>query len=550
MKIETKMKSIFKCFFVFFIFFLINVSSTLAKNKESQNKEIKKKIVSKTKITSVTVYPTGAEIIRKGKVFLKEGENTFIIPNLSPDIIDNSVHIFFNNKNIKILEIKIKRNFLYEEKKIQLEKELEDLKKKIKELEARKKAIKISSEFIEKILDAFSQKENISITPESIKSFAEFIKDSLFQNFIEIIQLESKIVEFKEKAKKIKNQLEEIKKTTKFVKDIIVSVYSKEPIQTNFKVSYLINEAEWYPYYIISADTYKNKISIDLYAQVRQTTGKLWNNVKLIISTQKPYFGIPPELEPWYIFPYTPFPSKSKLLKAPQFLEKSIKKFRKKESLQEIHKTAYIKELKTSVSFIVPYPITISSNKRFHKIFLISNSTKVDFKYYVIPELFNVGLIYGKFTNPFLIPLARKIVVNIDGNYAGEFYLKNKILPGEKTKIFLGKDEKIRVKKELIRRYVEYSGIVSKRKIVHYEYKIEITNGKKKKINLSVKDRFPISEDERIKVTLESPNKKEAEIDERRGFIKWKISLEPGKKKELILKFKIEYPEGLEIKGL
>lgn len=81
-----------------------------------------------------------------------------------------------------------------------------------------------------------------------------------------------------------------------------------------------------------------------------------------------------------------------------------------------------------------------------------------------------------------------------------------------------------------------------------YEYEITIKNGKSRAVNITVKDNYPISQNEQIKTFLEQPSEKEAEIS-KDGIITWKLDMAPKETKKLTQRFSIEYPKGLRITG-
>ena len=123
------------------------------------------------------------------------------------------------------------------------------------------------------------------------------------------------------------------------------------------------------------------------------------------------------------------------------------------------------------------------------------------------------------------------------------------ILPGGEMGISLGIDEGVKIERKLKKKQTDYAGLLSKETTVHYEYLIEITNGKSKEINLDLNDQFPISRNEKIKVEMESPKGGEAEVNDQ-GIISWKLKLAAGVKKTVPVKFSVAYPKDLNIRGI
>ena len=68
-------------------------------------------------------------------------------------------------------------------------------------------------------------------------------------------------------------------------------------------------------------------------------------------------------------------------------------------------------------------------------------------------------------------------------------------------------------------------------------------------MTIDLNDQFPLSRNEQIKVELESPGKDEAKISAE-GIIAWNLKMNPGEKKSIKLKFKVEHPKDLRITGM
>jgi uncharacterized protein (TIGR02231 family) len=151
--------------------------------------------------------------------------------------------------------------------------------------------------------------------------------------------------------------------------------------------------------------------------------------------------------------------------------------------------------------------------------------------------------------NEFAFPiLPGKVNVFIDGKYVSSSSF-NKILPGDSFDVSFGVDEAVRVERKLKRKFTEYTGLVGKNVKISYEYEIEVQNGKGREISIEVRDNFPISRNEKIKVVLESPRGEEAQIGDD-GIIRWRFNLPVGGKKILSVKFYVEFPKDLKVVGL
>ncbi|MCX7914336.1 MAG: DUF4139 domain-containing protein, partial [Thermodesulfovibrionales bacterium] len=214
-----------------------------------------------------------------------------------------------------------------------------------------------------------------------------------------------------------------------------------------------------------------------------------------------------------------------------------------------------LKEGLTSFSFTLKDPVTIPSDNQSHRVFLTSKIVDKAQKegllnYHAIPKLSQYVYLNSVFPNPFDFPIFMgKLNVYLDGRFVSSEQLNKTYTPNEDMLIPLGIDESIKIERKRVKKFTEYTGIVSKTEKIVYEYEITIKNGKTRDIALVVKDNYPVSLNEQIKVQLEAPSEKEAEIS-KDGIITWKIKIEPKATKKLTLKFNIEYPKGLRISGV
>jgi hypothetical protein len=79
------------------------------------------------------------------------------------------------------------------------------------------------------------------------------------------------------------------------------------------------------------------------------------------------------------------------------------------------------------------------------------------------------------------------------------------VLPGETFDAFLGVDNGVRVERKLLNRLTEVSGLFSKTRKVNYDILIVAENRKKTSAVLSIQENVPISQDDRVKVTIAAP---------------------------------------------
>ena len=146
----------------------------------------------------------------------------------------------------------------------------------------------------------------------------------------------------------------------------------------------------------------------------------------------------------------------------------------------------------------------------------------------------------------------------LDDTFVAASRLKT-VMPGEKFELQLGADEGIAIKRKLVNRFAENTGLTNKGRRVTYEYLVTITNNKKTAEHVVFKEPVPVSRNEKIEVTLLAPAEKDvgtkdaAQGGDTRGRRRARCGASTSnraKSARLRFKFSVEYPADLNVEGL
>jgi len=138
--------------------------------------------------------------------------------------------------------------------------------------------------------------------------------------------------------------------------------------------------------------------------------------------------------------------------------------------------------------------------------------------------------------------------VFLDGTFVATSSLRT-VMSGEKFDLALGADEGISVKHKRVNRFTEDTGLTNSGKRITYEYLITIQNNKRTTERVIVADQIPLSRNEKVVVKQLAPATGELKPTDE-GTLKWTLDLKPGEKRELPVKFTIEYPNDVNVTGL
>ena len=502
-----------------------------------------------SKLQKVIVFTNRAMITKEAAFSVKKGENSIRISGLTQNLVDQSVQVnLIAQPELNISEVTVEETFLKKTEQPELQKlevSLANVNSQIREESSQLNAINSSNDFIRKIMP-FSQ--NQKVTPAEMDVHARYIEKSLAANFERMAVYDIKLKKLNEEKAAVENEIASLTAKKGTSKTIIVHLLSSaDKSGVKFSYSYVSTAAGWAPQYEARADYAASKIGFSYLASIWQSTGEDWIGANIEISTARPFvYGNTPELSGWYLDVFTPRPY---MMKAQRILEEvSDSKAMMSESVPP--SPTEIVEENTSFSFVLPRKVDVISDGQPHRFTIATSDAAASLTYFTVPKLVPNAFLKAEMKNPFQFPLLPgSIVVFFDQKLVGNSSVNEAVLPDGKMELSLGIDEGIKIERKLQKKFTDYAGLFSKETKVYYEYAIDLTNGKSKEVTLDLNDQFPVSRNEKIKVEIEAPKGGDATVNEE-GIISWKVTLAPGAKKSIPLKFTISYPKELTINGL
>ena len=213
----------------------------------------------------------------------------------------------------------------------------------------------------------------------------------------------------------------------------------------------------------------------------------------------------------------------------------------------------------TSASFKIAAPTTIPSDNTPQKVSVTTARLDAKLQYQSLPALQETAYLSAYVDNKTDFPLlAGNTNVFLDGAFVSTATIKT-IMPGERFQLALGADEGMAVKRRVVNRFSENTGLTGKGRRVTYEYLITLTNKKKTAERVVFKETLPVSRHEKIVVNLLTPAEREVGTLEKPGreitreennTLVWRIDMKPGEKREITVKFNIEFPADFQVTGL
>ncbi len=244
----------------------------------------------KSKLSKVTVYLNGAQIIRTANLNLLIGTTEFTFIQLSPNIQESSIQIS-GLKNASILSINYGINYLSKQDNSE---SIEILQNRIKALQDH---IQFENDFIAGYNEELSiiqtnrrlGNENEVVNLEKLQQFALYFRKRSTEIKGSIYRSEQKKNNYVKKIADIRKQLNEFNSDDKVqTGEIKVKLNTSSDTDLNLIIQYNVTNAGWFPIYDLKAAKINAPLQLAYKAHVYQSTGNNWENVKLTLSTSDP----------------------------------------------------------------------------------------------------------------------------------------------------------------------------------------------------------------------------------------------------------------------
>ncbi len=531
-----------KLLFVFLTTLLIATASA---------QENKKQVDSK--IDNVTVFLTGAQISRTATVAIPKGTSNLVFHDVSTTVIPQSIQVA-TDKEITILSVNHQVNYLEDQSKREEETKLENQLKTLKD--------KVNYETA--MLQVFQQEESMLIKNQAIggnnvvlkaidlKEAMDFQRTRMTEVKNKQLDINQRLVNYKKEITKIEQQLSELNSANyKPSGEIVVNINATEASTSKIHLTYVVRNAGWYPTYDLRVTDISKPINLNYKANVYQTSGEDWANVKLTLSSGNPNeSGTKPILDRWNLgFVQTEL--LDQVTMAVGYGEKRVMTEEVRSDSKANIKNAAVKfkavapkvevaNGQTTFQFIIEQVYNIPSDGKQHTVNVQERTIDALYEYYCAPKLDKDVFLTARITGwEEMNLLSGEANLYYEGTYLGKAML-NTSNTSDTLDVSLGRDKNIivnRVKqKEYSRKQVFGSNKTDERR-----WEISIRNKKSQPVNIMVEDQYPTSTDKDI--VVEKGEAKEATLDELTNKLTWRLKIDPAKEKKIGFGYSVKYPK-------
>jgi uncharacterized protein (TIGR02231 family) len=537
----------------------------------------------KSKIASVTVFLSGAQINREADVSLKKGKNILYFRGLGEGINPQSIQASAPEAfliNSVIHEI----NYL--------DKTAES--PKVKQLQDSLEIIKVLSENNALEHAVLENEKNMILRNQSIASKEQGLSidelqkatDFFRSRFTELLDKQLGYVRANNKLSLRRNaitlQLNELNaKRNRPSNDIRVVVEAANASTAPISLSYFIQGAGWTPGYNIRAKDTQSPIVLEYKADVYQNTGIDWEDVKLTLSSGNPNTGgTQPNLTPWNLYVQVPivyvYGRKTAASAAPApSMDQPISasdasgatEISKEESIISLDKMSLDDEIAysyngtpaglseyttmqegaTTAEFRISVVQTIPSNGKAEQVTVKTAELPAFYRHFAVPKLDNDAFLTGGITGwDTLNLLPGNAQIFFEGTYVTEVSI-NPAYTSDTLNLSLGRDKKVVIERTQLKDFSKVRTLGANRERT-FAYEIKVRNTKESAVNIMLEDQIPVSQDKDIVVNLVDASG--AKKDDATGKLTWELKLEKAETKVIKLMFTVKYPKNKMVPGI
>ena len=527
-------------------------------------------------ITAVTVYADRAVVTRTATAELTGGTAELVFANLPESLNEQSLQVSGRGTaQATILDVSAKQtyvDFTPNERVKTLQDQLKGLVKQTRGLEDRQAALDAQTSILARMEAALFTPPAKDVPRADLNQFTAsltYLSEQRVKIIAERTAIEEQREEVSGKIDTVRAQLNELRGAGgRGYKTVTVRVTAAQAGNLEVALSYAVPNASWSPSYDARVLSAEHAVALGYFGLVRQNTGEEWKDVALTLSTARPGLGgAAPALTPWQldllrddVVRLEKFAVTGSAMRGQVSQDKAMNmqamtsnapladELRFKEKDAELSQ-ATIETGATSAVFKIATAASVPSDNSPQKVPITTAKLAANPEYLTVPKRQALAYLTAKVVNASEFPLlAGAMNVFLDGTFVATSRVRT-VMPGEKFDLALGADEGISVKHKRVQKFTEDTGLTNSGKRITYEYLLTIQNNKKTAERVIVVDQLPLSRNEKIVVKQLAPDAKDVKPTDE-GALKWSLDLKPGEKRELTVKFTVDYANDVNVAGL
>jgi uncharacterized protein (TIGR02231 family) len=527
-------------------------------------------------ITTVTVFPRGAEITRTAQLKIAQGEHILIFKDLPAQALGASIRVEGRSTgrleigSVDTRKVQVPRldpaTSQSERRKLELAVEKLDDERAV--VTAEVTAAETQKKFIEALI-ALPNRPPAAASSQGEKreewgDMVTLVGTRLAEAEKARLAAAIKVRDFDRRIDDLEKALSSLAPVEDERTEVRVNVAAAAGLEATVLIRYQVPSATWHSLYDARLMTGARNVAPGLTlirrAAIQQRSGEDWRDVSLSLSTTRPSSGAAaPSLSSLTVDymsempaprPYaSPAPvARSRDAAAPQVAREDAGATAEKAESREMgieEQQATVEATPFQAVFSIPSKMTVLTTGEVKRTQIDDAKVEPAIVVRAVPRLQTQAYLYAKVTMPKATAyLPGQISLFRDGTYVGIGQLPL-LSPGQEHEIGFGADDSVRVRYATIEDKRGETGLISSSQTDTRSFRTVVKNLHERAIAISVLDHMPVSKQQDIKVELTGktpPTRRD--VDDKRGILAWEATLQPDEERQIEFGYRISWPAG------
>lgn len=532
-----------------------------------------------TRVEAVTVFLSGAEVTRIGKIKLEKGEHAVTIVDVPASAVPGSIRVEGKaTGKLEIVSVDTRRAFLARAEAQAADKERKGLEDEIEALRDQKAAAESQAHAAETQKALIGNLAQLPSRPapasgpsgqEDWPRILSTISQGSEDASRRLIDAQAKLRDLERRIEEAENKLSTLAPAKSEQTEVTAHVEAGSPLEVEFTVRYQVANAGWTPLYDArlqtGSKTVAPKLDLARRAAISQKSGETWDNASLQLSTARPSAGAAaPELATQTV------DFEQEVKPVPMAVAKAKREDRTRGEAGEYEaardgvpgggmsapaaapapEATPIEERPAEVTiapfeatFAVPGRVTVPGTGIAKRVALSTEQIEPALTCRTVPKLDPHAYLYARLTFPKGTPLLPgQVYLFRDGTFVGTGSLPL-LPPGDGYDLGFGLDDQVKVRHAVLEETRGETGLISSSHTDVRNFRVTVKNMHERPISLVVMDQVPVSLNQDIKIDYTGkalPTK--TNVEDKRGVMNFEAKLETDEEKVFEYGYRITWP--------
>ena len=535
-------------------------------------------VTATSRVDSVTVFLSGAEVTRTGKVKLDKGEHTITITDVPASAVPGSIRVEGKaTGKLDIGSVDTRRTYLARAESQAADAERKKLEEDIEALRDQKTGIEAQVQAAETQKALIGNLVQLPVRPAPGNGQSAGAED--WQRVLSIIsqgtadasrtqiEAQAKIRDLDHKIEDLENKLSALAPAKTDQTEVKVHVEAASPLEADLTIRYQVASAGWTPLYDArlqtGTKTAPSKLELVRRASISQKSGETWDGVAMQLSTARPSAGAAaPDLSPMTVdfeqeFKPVPTAAAPRAKRMDMAREQAAAEVAQDSMAAPVAGVPVappppepIEETKAVITiapfeamFAVPGRVVVAGTGEAKRVVLASEQIEPALFARTVPKVDPKAYLYTKLTLAKGTPLLPgQVYLFRDGTFVGTSSIPL-LSPGEEHDLGFGLDDQVKVRHAILEEKRGQTGLISTSRTDLRSYRVTVKNMHERAINLVVVDQIPASLNQDIKVEYSGKvQPAKTNDDDKRGLMTFESKLEPDEEKIFDYGYRITWP--------